>query len=127
MRSLLSLFLYIGAFDARIIIGETPNPPGRLVRRRMTLEHNSGIENLASLAECPYGICATLADEAIARLAASDGCAQQDMADKIIDAAKNPTNKISDDTRKKMIQMAIQYRQVARVFQQYLRGIITGI
>ncbi|POV95712.1 hypothetical protein PSHT_15518 [Puccinia striiformis] len=53
------------------------------------------------------------AGQAIAPLlAASDECAQQLMADKIIDAAKDLTNSIkSPDTRKQMIALAIEYRQ----------------
>ncbi|KAI9605042.1 hypothetical protein H4Q26_003013 [Puccinia striiformis f. sp. tritici PST-130] len=114
MNIFLALLLCVGALIARIIIDETPHPPGRLVRRRMSLEHACAAQSkLTTLTDCPGEICQTFAGQAIAPLlAASDECAQQLMADKIIDAAKDLTNSIkSPDTRKQMIALAIEYRQ----------------
>lgn len=53
------------------------------------MEHSSHVEELAAVKDCPGEICGALAGEAIATLlAGADVCAQQKMADKIIDAAK---------------------------------------
>ncbi|WAQ89842.1 hypothetical protein PtA15_11A534 [Puccinia triticina] len=82
----------------------------------MGLEHNSPISKLLQLQGCPGNICGTFAGDAIAPLlAASDECAQQDMADRIIDAAKNLSNGItSSDTRNQMIITAMAYREAEK-------------
>ncbi|PLW18127.1 hypothetical protein PCANC_12728, partial [Puccinia coronata f. sp. avenae] len=93
-----------------MLIDETPSPPGRLVRRRMGLEHSSAAGKLAALAGCPGDVCGTFAGQAIAPLlAASDQCAQQDMADKMIDAAKNTSIALTPELRKQIIAIAIEY------------------
>ncbi|CAH7668602.1 hypothetical protein BY996DRAFT_1379567 [Phakopsora pachyrhizi] len=88
----------------------------KLLSRRKISDQNSHpqvLEALHSLKGCPGEICGTLAGEAVSPLlAGANECAQQDMADKIITAAKT---EIKDpEVSKKLISLAIEYRKVER-------------
>ncbi|MBW0507584.1 hypothetical protein O181_047299 [Austropuccinia psidii MF-1] len=71
------------------------------------------LKQIQTLPGCPGEICGTLAGEAVTPLLAGAGeCAQQNMADKIIDVAK--TQLKDSQISKKLIQLAIEYRQSER-------------
>ncbi|KAG0145560.1 hypothetical protein CROQUDRAFT_716034 [Cronartium quercuum f. sp. fusiforme G11] len=87
----------------------------KLVKRRIS-DTNSNpkvLSDLHNLAGCSGEICGTLAGDAVAPLlAGASECAQQDMADRIIDSAKS---QIKDSkVRAQMIQLAITYRKTER-------------
>ncbi|KAK0204895.1 hypothetical protein DFS33DRAFT_1382785 [Desarmillaria ectypa] len=77
--------------------------------RRFGQEHPAVIDKLS--AACPGEVCGTLAGAAITPLlAAQPECSQQDMADKIIDAAAQ----FDANTQANMIELAIEYRQAEK-------------
>lgn len=109
-KSLISFVLLAvlsGGAQARVRIVERD---GRaLYGRRFGQEHPQVISDLSSA--CEGGVCGTLAGQAISTLlAASPECAQQDMADQIIDAAR-----LQDAaTGAKMIALAKVFRQAEK-------------
>ncbi|MBW0512177.1 hypothetical protein O181_051892 [Austropuccinia psidii MF-1] len=103
----------------------------RLTRRRFSQESLSNITKLNQLKDCPEKSCKFSsfvlpqqlnksvpfsAGGGIAPLLAlKPPCDQQDHADAIIDAAKDMSNGIgSQESRKQMIQIAIEYRQAEK-------------
>ncbi|EJD06901.1 uncharacterized protein FOMMEDRAFT_17361 [Fomitiporia mediterranea MF3/22] len=77
--------------------------------RRFGQENPAVLSQLSSA--CDGGVCATLAGQAISTLlAGADECAQQDMADQIIDAAQQ----FDDATKQNMINLAVQFRQAEK-------------
>ncbi|KAA1097857.1 hypothetical protein PGT21_021961 [Puccinia graminis f. sp. tritici] len=75
--------------------------------------HPQVLQEIHNLAGCGGEICGTLAGDAVQPLlAGADECAQQDMADKMIDIAKS---KLQDKAvQKKLIELAKTYRQTER-------------
>lgn len=86
-----------------------------LLRRKISdsNSHPQVLADIHNLAGCPGEICGTLSGDAVTPLLAGAGeCAQQDMADKMIDIAKS---KLQDTTvRNKLIELAKIYRQTER-------------
>ncbi|POW20126.1 hypothetical protein PSHT_03905 [Puccinia striiformis] len=75
--------------------------------------HPKVLQDIHSLAGCPGEVCGTLAGDAVQPLLAGAGeCAQQDMADKIIDAAKTQVQ--DKAVQQKLIELAKIYRQTER-------------
>lgn len=85
------------------------------VRRRISdnNSHPKVLNDLHNLEGCSGEICGTLSGDAVAPLLAGAAeCAQQDMADRIIDEAKS---KVKDQkVQKEMIRLAIEYRKTER-------------
>ncbi|EGG04917.1 uncharacterized protein MELLADRAFT_64418 [Melampsora larici-populina 98AG31] len=85
------------------------------VRRRISdnNSHPKVLNDLHNLEGCSGEICGTLSGDAVAPLLAGAAeCAQQDMADRIIDEAKS---KVKDPkVQKEMIRLAIEYRKTER-------------
>ncbi|KAF8213930.1 hypothetical protein K438DRAFT_1563942 [Mycena galopus ATCC 62051] len=78
--------------------------------RRFGQDHPAVLTQLR--AACGGGVCAKLAGAAVTPLLAKSGeCTQQDMADQIIDTAKQQFN---GTTQSNMIALAVQYRQVEK-------------
>ncbi|KLO17393.1 hypothetical protein SCHPADRAFT_937092 [Schizopora paradoxa] len=88
---------------------ERDNRPVYLYPRRFDQEHPQALTDLSSA--CPGQVCGNLAGQAVSTLlAAADECAQQDMADQIIDAAAQ----FDAATQQNMINIAVQFRQAEK-------------
>ncbi|KAH9816467.1 hypothetical protein DFH28DRAFT_965347 [Melampsora americana] len=75
--------------------------------------HPKVLNDLHNLEGCPGEICGTLSGDAVAPLLAGAAeCAQQDMADRMIDEAKSKIKDIK--VQKEMIRLAIEYRKTER-------------
>lgn len=75
--------------------------------------HPKVLNDIHDLAGCPGEICGTLSGDAVQPLlAGAPECAQQDMADRMIDIAK--TQLQDGDVGKKLIELAKIYRQTER-------------
>lgn len=105
--SIIQAALLLGSVEARIWLLERD---GRvLFARRFGQAQPAVLKDIASA--CGGGVCDALADEAVAPLlAAQPECAQQDMADKIIDASRQ----FDAATQDKMVAAAVKYRQAER-------------
>ncbi|WAR55720.1 hypothetical protein PtB15_6B463 [Puccinia triticina] len=119
--SLTYLIFFINAIQSRVP-GSSPltnvmtrRAHSRLLPRKISdsNSHPQVIQDIHSLAGCPGEVCGTLAGDAVQPLlAGADECAQQDMADKLIDAAKS---KLQDKAvQRKLIELAKIYRQTER-------------
>ncbi|KAJ1308044.1 hypothetical protein OPQ81_002111 [Rhizoctonia solani] len=105
--SFVLLSVLANSVDARM---RTIERDGRaLYGRRFGQEQNPAIAELSSA--CAGGTCGVLAGKAVGTLlAASPECAQQDLADDIIDAAR----KQDAATQAKMIDIAKRFRQAEK-------------
>ncbi|KAF9055734.1 hypothetical protein BJ165DRAFT_1428327 [Panaeolus papilionaceus] len=80
-----------------------------LARRRFGQENSATLQLIREA--CPGGTCAVFAGQAISTLlAGSPECAQQDLADDIIDASKD----FDAETADKMVAAAIDFRQAEK-------------
>ncbi|OAV96778.1 hypothetical protein PTTG_03568 [Puccinia triticina 1-1 BBBD Race 1] len=115
MKAFFLFAICLQSLEAREVWSNDPSfPAHRLQRRRFSQE--SVPFHLFNIDGCPGQICGNLGGGSITPLLAlKPPCDQQDYADKVIDAALDKTNGITDQSvRDRLIQVAKLYRVAER-------------
>ncbi|OAV95979.1 hypothetical protein PTTG_26482 [Puccinia triticina 1-1 BBBD Race 1] len=115
MKAFFLFAICLQSLEAREVWSNDPSfPAHRLQRRRFSQE--SVPAHLFNIKNCPGQVCGNLGGGSITPLLAlKPPCDQQDYADKVIDAALDKTNGITDQSvRDQLIKVAKLYRVAER-------------